>query len=77
MEVSVSFTENMWRLGDEASYDFVMDTIIPRLREREDVWSRFLSDITGEFRSELAERSFKERYIAKEKTHDYKKCCDT
>lgn len=44
------FTENMWRLGDEMSYKLVMETIIPRLKGNENVWSSFRADITEEFR---------------------------
>lgn len=47
------FTENMWRLGDEPSYKLAMGTIIPRLKEHDDIWSIFTSEITDEFRDAL------------------------
>ena len=50
------FTENMWRLGDEQSYKLAMETIIPRLQEDKDIWNRFRSGITEEFREVLSRR---------------------
>ena len=47
------FTENMWRLGDEPSYKLAMETVIPKLKEDNDIWSRFNADITDEFRDAL------------------------
>ena len=47
------FTENMWRLGDEPSYDLAMGKIIPRLKENDDAWGRFAAGITEEFREVL------------------------
>ena len=46
-------TENMWRLGDGPSYKLAMETIVPKLREYEDIWDRFTDDITEEFRDAL------------------------
>lgn len=48
------FTENMWRLGDEPSYDLAMGTVIPALRKNKDIWDRFKAEITDEFREALA-----------------------
>lgn len=47
------FTENMWRLGDEASYELAMETVIPRIRKDEDAWKSFTACITEEFRDAL------------------------
>ena len=48
------FTENMWRLGDEPSYDLAMGTVIPALKKNKGIWDRFKADITDEFREALA-----------------------
>ena len=48
------FTENMWRLGDEPSYDLAMRTVIPALKKNKDIWDRFETEITDEFREALA-----------------------
>jgi hypothetical protein len=48
------FTENMWRLGDEASYRLAMETVIPELKKNKDIWERFRIGITDEFREALA-----------------------
>ena len=47
------FTENMWRLGDEPSYELAMGTIVPQLMEDKDIRSRFTACITDEFREAL------------------------
>ena len=47
------FTENMWRLGDKPSYKLAMETIIPRLKENESIWSIFQAGITEEFAEAL------------------------
>ena len=44
------FTENMWRLGDEPSYDIAMDIIVPRLMADKDIRCRFEECITEEFK---------------------------
>ena len=48
------FTENRWRLGEEASYDLGMGAVIPKLRQNKDIWDRFETEITDEFREALA-----------------------
>ena len=48
------FTENMWRLGDEPSYDLAMEAVIPELKKNKDIWERFKTAITDEFREALA-----------------------
>ena len=48
------FTENMWRLGDEPSYKLAVETVIPPLKEKEEIWDRFKACITDEFREALA-----------------------
>ena len=47
------FTENMWRLGDEPSFELAMETVIPRLRGDLDIWNSFTTLITEEFREAL------------------------
>jgi hypothetical protein len=52
------FAENMWREGSAEMLAAAMETVLPVLAERPHVWSRFLDNITDEFRQYIEDEVY-------------------
>lgn len=47
------FVENLWREGDREIHDIAMNTVVPMIRENDELWNIFCDVITKEFLSEI------------------------